>query len=119
MQRLFEHPRHVLDVVDPPAAEIKGHGERNIVHARDARCVPRADVLVEWTLPVYQSTNDDAVPKAPCPSEVSHVEMWPYVASAAVASVSHASTAVLMLSVMTSADAFAGTDAGVGAQVSE
>ena len=33
---------------------------------------------------------------------VSHVEMWPYVASAAVASESHAATAVLMLlSVMT------------------
>jgi hypothetical protein len=34
--------------------------------------------------------------------DVSHVEMWPYVASAAVASESHAATAVLMLlSVMT------------------
>ena len=28
---------------------------------------------------------------------VSHVEMWPYVASAAVASASHAATAVLIL----------------------
>ena len=28
--------------------------------------------------------------------EVSHVEMWPYVASAAVASESHAATAVLI-----------------------
>ena len=29
--------------------------------------------------------------------DVSHVEMWPYVALAAVASASHAATAVLML----------------------
>ena len=29
--------------------------------------------------------------------EVSHVEMWPYVAAAAVASASHAATAVLMV----------------------
>ena len=30
--------------------------------------------------------------------EVAHVEMWPYVASAAVASETHAATAVLMVS---------------------
>ena len=47
--------------------------------------------------------------------DVSHVEMWPYVASAAVASASHAATAVLMLlSVMTlfAVGSGAGTDVG-------
>ena len=62
--------------------------------------------------------------QCPCPQnkysmsvtpEVSHVEMWPYVASAAVASASHAATAVLMLlSVMTLFTVGRGTGTGVG-----
>ena len=50
--------------------------------------------------------------------EVSHVEMWPYVASAAVASASHASRAVLMLlSVMTLFTVGRGAGTGVGTDV--
>ena len=62
-----------------------------------------ADVLVKGYRGELQSAsrhqNKDHMAVTP---DVSHVEMWPYVASAAVASANHAATAVLMLlSVMT------------------
>ena len=49
---------------------------------------------------------------------VTHVEMWPYNASAAAASASHAATAVLMLpSVMTLFTVGRGAGTGVGRDV--
>ena len=49
---------------------------------------------------------------------VTHVEMWPYNASAAAASASHAATAVLMLpSVMTLFTVGRGAGTGVGTDV--
>ena len=44
--------------------------------------------------PPFQEANNSDMSVTP---EVSHVEMWPYVASAAVSSLNHAVTAVRML----------------------
>ena len=49
---------------------------------------PYSDSLLE----VAQNNHDMSVTP-----DVSHVEMWPYVASAAVASASHAATAIRMV----------------------
>ena len=43
--------------------------------------------------PPFQEANNCVMSVTP---DVSHVEMWPYVASAAVASESHAATAILI-----------------------
>ena len=52
-------------------------------------------------------------------ADVSHVEMWPYAASAAAASESHAATAVLiLLSVMKFLMVGRGVGRSVGAQAS-
>ena len=61
-----------------------------VSHALMSSLKDAAAELQLWELP--QNKNDMSVTPP-----VAHVEMWPYVASAAVGSASHAATAVLML----------------------
>ena len=109
----------VHTVIHAPAAEVlveRRGTDEEIANDHDAMDRPIADVLVERrgcprTSPYIVVTPE--VSHAPMSSlkddaslnnsdmsvtpDVSHVEMWPYVVSAALASASHAATAVLML----------------------
>ena len=70
---------------------LKAEAERNILNI---------SVTLEVSHALMSSLKDAAFSNNPfmlVTPDVSHVEMWPYVASAALASESHAATAVLML----------------------
>ena len=62
--------------------------------------IPAIDVTPEMSQAPMSSLKDDVyvnkLDKSVTPP-VSHVEIWPYVASAAVASIFHAATAVLIV----------------------
>ena len=81
-------------VVHAPAESwLKAEARRtSLIHRRDTGCVPRADVLVEGR----RGRVVRLKPSMSVTPDVSHIEMWPYVASAAVASKSHAATAILI-----------------------
>ena len=81
------------------------------MHVRDAGGVPRADVVVEGR-PGRVAGRGIRWIRAKqvlmlVTSDVSQLEMWPYVTSAAALSESHAATAVLMLSLSRGAAAAA------------
>ena len=81
------------------------------MHVRDAGGVPRADVVVEGRpgrvagRGIRWIRAKQVLMLVTC--DVSQLEMWPYVTSAAALSESHAATAVLMLSLSRGAAAAA------------
>ena len=101
---MFSMPH--ADAVDRPTTDVLVEGRAALpnIFSIDVtpRGVPRADVLVEGRRgQVAVASPDSAQNKLDMSVTlpVFHVEMWPYVASAAVASESHAATAILMLPV--------------------